>query len=112
MNIDQEIEEYKRKIEELEKKKNLLKGRKISPEQAKVIEKSISQKIKHMRKISGLKQDEIAELFGVSRTTISNIERHYHLPTIPTLLNLIAAIGCKISDVLPDDLLDFSNPTE
>ena len=101
--IEQEIEDYKRKIELLEHKKKLIEGKQLTQDQLAEIQQKVSERIKQMRKISGVKQDELAELIGNSRTSISNIERGEHMPTLPTLLRIITAIGCKLSDILKDE---------
>ncbi len=102
MNIDQQIELYKQKIELLEQKKSLIQGKQLSPAQLRSIEQKISERIKQMRKVSGLGQQELSELIGCSRTSVSNIERGEHMPTLPTLLRIIVAIGCNVSDILKD----------
>jgi len=100
LNIDQQIELYKQKIELLEQKKGLIQGKQLSPAQLRGIEQKISERIKQMRKVSGLGQQELSELIGCSRTSVSNIERGEHMPTLPTLLRIIVAIGCNVSDIL------------
>ena len=102
MNIDQQIELYKQKIELLEQKKSLIQGKQLSPDQLRSIEQKISERIKQMRKVSGLGQQELSELIGCSRTSVSNIERGEHMPTLPTLLRIIIAIDCNVSDILKD----------
>lgn len=102
MNIDQQIELYKQKIELLEQKKSLIQGKQLNPDQLRSIEQKISKRIKKMRKVSGLGQQELCELIGCSRTSVSNIERGEHMPTLPTLLRIVVAIGCNISDILKD----------
>lgn len=102
MNIDQQIELYKQKIELLEQKKSLIQGKQLSPDQLRSIEQKISERIKQMRKVSGLQQQELSDLIGCSRTSVSNIERGEHMPTLPTLLRIVVAIGCNISDILKD----------
>lgn len=102
MNIDYEIELYKQKIELLEQKKKLMQGKQITEDQLNVIRQNISKRIKKMRKASGIQQSELSELISCSRTSISNIERGEHMPTLPTLLRIVMAIGCNISDILKD----------
>lgn len=102
MNIDAEIEILKQKIELLEQKKSLIQGKQLTQEQLNAIEQKISKRIKQMRKVSGVQQHELSELIGCSRTSISNIERGEHMPTLPTLLRIVVAIGCNISDILKD----------
>lgn len=102
MNIDAEIESLKQKIELLEKKKSLIQGKQLTPDQLRSIEQKISKRIKQMRKASGLQQQELSELIGCSRTSVSNIERGEHMPTLPTLLRIVVAIGCNVSDILKD----------
>lgn len=102
MNIYQQIELYKQKIELLEQKKSLIQGKQLSPEQLRSIEQKISKRIKQMRKASGIQQHELSELIGCSRTSVSNIERGEHMPTLPTLLRIVVAIGCNVSDIIKD----------
>lgn len=102
MNIDAQIEEYKQKIELLEQRKRLIQGKQLTQDQLNAIEQKISVRIKQLRKASGLQQQELSDLIGCSRTSVSNIERGEHMPTLPTLLRIVVAIGCNVSDILKD----------
>jgi len=100
--VDDEIEECKKRLELLEKKKQLVEGRQLTKDQMIQIQKNISARIKQLRKVSGVKQEELAELIGCSRTSVSNIERGEHMPTLPTIFRIIVAIGCNVSDIFKD----------
>lgn len=55
-----------------------------------------------LKRSSGLQQQELSDLIGCSRTSVSNIERGEHMPTLPTLFRIVVAIGCNVSDLLKD----------
>jgi len=102
VNLDQEIDKLKQKIDLLEKRKSLIESKSISNEKLNLIQSEIGCRVKHLRKISGLKQEDLCDIVGLSRTSISNIESGKHCPTLPTLLKICCAIGCNISDIIKD----------
>lgn len=103
MNIENQIDALKAKIELLEKRKALMESKSISDEKVNSICTEIGQRLSQMREVSGLRQQDLCEIVGLSRTTISNIERGEHSPTIPTLIKICSAIGCRISDIIKDE---------
>lgn len=61
--------------------------------------------LKVKRIIAGLTQKELAEKAGVSRITISTIERgEAESVTVGTLKKLAKALDCKASDFLDDEV--------
>lgn len=66
--------------------------------------KQVGLNITYYRKLRDLKQEELAEVVGVSRTHLSNIEA----PNVPTSvsLKLLFAIADAL-DIDPSKLLEF-----
>lgn len=60
----------------------------------------IQERLIQSIKESGLKQVKIAELLGLSYTTVNNFMRLKNLPALDTFANL-----CKILDVSSDEIL-------
>jgi transcriptional regulator with XRE-family HTH domain len=53
----------------------------------------IGARIKHLRQINGLAQADLAERAGLTKGAISQIERNISTPSVPTLLEIIAALN-------------------
>lgn len=56
--------------------------------------------IKLRRMEKGFKQQEVAELIGIGRTQLANIETNKSLPSALTLLKLIRLLDINIDDLL------------
>ena len=59
-------------------------------------------KLKKLRKYKGLNQDELAQMLGVGKTTVSNYETGYTTPPGMNLLQLANFYGVSIDDLLND----------
>ncbi|MBR6729672.1 MAG: helix-turn-helix domain-containing protein [Clostridia bacterium] len=57
-------------------------------------------RLKKLRKSKGLNQEELAQLLGVRKTTISNYETGYSSPTNATLRQMAECLGVSISELL------------
>lgn len=55
---------------------------------------------KIMREKSGLKQEEVAKIFGVSRTAVAKWETGKSLPRAELLPLIAQTYGCEISELL------------
>ena len=64
--------------------------------------KNVGSKIRELRKLKGLSQEELAESAGVNLRTIQRIENNENEPRTTTL-NLI----CEILELTPEDILDY-----
>ena len=64
------------------------------------VKKKIGENLKHFRTESGLTQDEIGEMLGIERTTVTNIEKTNQNMTLEHLLGF-----CEAFNVTPNDLL-------
>jgi transcriptional regulator with XRE-family HTH domain len=62
----------------------------------------VGRKIREVRQLKGLSQEELADAAGVNLRTIQRIENNENDPRAATL-NLI----CKILDLTPEDILDY-----
>jgi len=60
---------------------------------------SLEFKLKKLRKYKGLNQDELAQMLGVGKTTISNHETGYTKPPRATLDQLASFYGVKSDDL-------------
>lgn len=63
-----------------------------------------SLRLKKLRKSRGLNQDELAQLLGVRKTTISNYETGYSKPSNSTLRQIADFFGITISELLGETL--------
>ncbi len=61
---------------------------------------ALSKNLQQIRKDKGLKQEELAELAGVSLTQISKIERDEADPRVSTVEKLAKALECSTSKLL------------
>lgn len=64
----------------------------------------IGQRIKELRRASGMSQEVLAEKMGISSKYLSSIERGKENPTLDTFISLVAALGVEFRD-----LFDFSH---
>ena len=55
--------------------------------------------VRQKRKSKGLTQKELAELAGVGRVTISNIETERYVPGVDIALKIAEALDCKVEDL-------------
>ena len=62
---------------------------------------AFGMRVKKLRKEQNLTQEKLAEAAGLHPTFISNVERGYRVPSLPTVLRLASAL-----DVLPSRLID------
>lgn len=62
----------------------------------------LTNKIKQQREIMSISQSELGKLCGVSRQTISSIERGDYHPSVVVALKL-----AKIFDVTVEEIFDF-----
>ncbi|MBI5419678.1 MAG: helix-turn-helix domain-containing protein [Deltaproteobacteria bacterium] len=63
----------------------------------------IGARIKHLRQINGLAQADLAERAGLTKGSISQIERNYTSPSVANLLQIIAALNETPSSFFADD---------
>ncbi|QMU58753.1 MAG: helix-turn-helix domain-containing protein [Boseongicola sp.] len=66
------------------------------------IQSRIATRLKVMRTEKGLSLDALAQLSGVSRSMVSQIERGESSPTVATLWNITQALGIDIGGLLDD----------
>lgn len=64
----------------------------------------IGTRIREHREAAGLRQDQLAEICGVSRQTISNWERNKTLPDIESLKLMSHELGTTIDALAGDDV--------
>lgn len=69
-------------------------------ESAKAILNTLPSRLKEARKARGLSLDAVANLSGVSRSMVSQIERGESSPTIATLWNLTRALNVDFAGLL------------
>lgn len=62
---------------------------------------SIGNKIKELRKLKGIGQEDLSNQISLSRSSISNIETGKHQPSISLIYEICIALDCKINDLLP-----------
>ena len=73
------------------------------------IAKAFGVRVKSVRTDRGMTQEALAEAAGLHPTFISNVERGYRVPSVPTLLRLAKGLGVKPS-LLVDTLTQTDDP--
>jgi transcriptional regulator with XRE-family HTH domain len=68
---------------------------------------AFGQRVREVRLAADLSQEALAEAAGLHPTFISNVERGYRVPSVPTLLKLAAALSIKPSELV--DGLDLQH---
>ena len=61
---------------------------------------SVAETIKRLRRQKSLSLEELAQMSGVSRSMLSQIERDATNPTVATLWRITSALGISIDEVL------------
>lgn len=69
------------------------------------VEFRIKNNISHYRKRKLWSQAELAQFLGVSKNTVSNLERGIHLPGLDLAMCLCIALECSLND-----LYEFYHP--
>ncbi len=69
----------------------------------------IGQRIHIARKGCDLSQQELADAIGLTRTSISNIERGIQHLTIHTLFDIATVLAMSIYELLPEYISDEQN---
>jgi DNA-binding XRE family transcriptional regulator len=64
---------------------------------------SLGKNIKILRISVELKQQELADRIGISRTYMNFIENDRKEPRISTLRKIAQQLGCSIRDLFPED---------
>jgi len=64
---------------------------------------AIGQRVKLIREGLAIMQSELAEEIGTSRSHVSNIERGFFAVQTHTLYRIAVALGCPLSDLLPEE---------
>lgn len=64
--------------------------------------KRVGKQIQHYREKAGLSQEALAEMVGLSSTSISKIERGITFPTMTHFVHIINAIGASADEILDD----------
>ena len=64
------------------------------------MKKTLGERIAEKRKEKGLKQDELAEMLGVSAQAVSKLENDVSYPDIMTLPLLAERLGCTVDELL------------
>src|SRR5690554_6352296 len=65
---------------------------------------NIGEKIKRLRTLNRLTQDELAHRCDLSKGFISQIERNLTSPSIATLLDILEALGTNINDFFREEV--------
>ena len=59
----------------------------------------MKNKLEEIRKLKGLKQDELADAMGVSRQTISSLENGRYNPSVILAIRLARYFGMRVEDI-------------
>ncbi|MEM9463877.1 MAG: helix-turn-helix transcriptional regulator [Actinomycetota bacterium] len=66
------------------------------------IARAFGARVREIRHSTGMTQEQVAEAAGLHPTFISNVERGYRVPTVPTLLRLATALDTKAGAFVED----------
>lgn len=61
---------------------------------------AFGRRVRQLRIEHGLTQEELAEAAGLHPTFVSNVERGYRVPTLPTVLRLANGLKVNLGDLL------------
>ncbi len=80
---------------------NLAEGRSRKPEPG--TGKRIGKRVRSLRKVRGLTQEQLARMSGVKRPNISRLEAGTHMPGIALIERLARSLNVSISDLVSID---------
>lgn len=69
----------------------------------------IKNKVRTFRELKGLSQTELAELVGLSRNSMSSIERYEYMPSLDTAFKLSNVLEVQINDLFESGNTEPSN---
>lgn len=64
------------------------------------IAKAFGQRVREVRTGKGMTQEQLAEAAGLHPTFVSNIERGYRVPSLPTVLRLSSGLDRPVGELL------------
>ncbi|MCO5387844.1 MAG: helix-turn-helix transcriptional regulator [Desulfosporosinus sp.] len=70
---------------------------------------TVGKRIKKFRKEKGLTQVRLAEMAGISRSYLADVEANRYNPSLGTLMDVALALNIPSSCLLDDKEIDFSN---
>ena len=70
----------------------------------------IGKKIKELRVLTGLTQEELADRAELSKGFISQLERNLTSPSIATLIDILQCLGTNLNEFFSDDRKDEHLP--
>ena len=83
----------------------------ITEQQTILLYRLIGRRVLKRRKEQRFSQEELADLIGVSRTSITNLEHGRQRIPLHQLVGVADALGCEFADLLPT-LKDLSPASE
>ena len=69
------------------------------------LKRTIGQKVREARQRVGLSQSQAAKELGMDLSNLSHLEHGRSNVSIEYLVKMPRAFGCKITDLLPDDVV-------
>lgn len=66
------------------------------------IARAFGARVREVRLAKGMTQEELAEAAGLHSTFVSNVERGYRVPTLPTVVRLAGGLGCTVETLLAE----------
>jgi DNA-binding XRE family transcriptional regulator len=73
--------------------------------------RAVGQRLRELREARGLAGEELAARAGVTANSLALLERGEHDASLPDIEPLLAAMGCTLDDLLPDDVLTAGEPS-
>lgn len=66
------------------------------------IRQHLGKQIKKRREATGLTQEQLGQILGLSRASVINMQTGRHMPTIEGFHLLCQIFGCQPNDLLPE----------
>lgn len=61
---------------------------------------NVGASIRHLRMSKGMTQKELAEAVSVAQAMICQVERGTKTPSLPLSIEIAAALGCELNDII------------
>lgn len=71
-----------------------------------------SDKLAKLRKANNLSQEQLAEMLGVTRQSVSKWESGESYPDMAKIIQICKILNCKLNDIMEDGLIEDSDSTK
>lgn len=72
----------------------------MKPSEFEQLQKRLAERVRGIRKVRNLSQEDLADLAQIDRTYVSQIERAVGNPSLGVMVKVASALGVHVTDLL------------